>query len=133
LFGEFVVQGLPTVTRAIIQKKDSDAEGVKYKLLVEGDDYKQVMGTFGVRAPGCKSNNTMQVAQVLGIEAARNVIVDEIQFTMENFGMSVDTRHVQVLADLMTCRGEVNGITRNGLAKMKESVLMLASVSCLRN
>ena len=27
----------------------------------------------------------------------------------------------------MTCRGEVLGITRHGLAKMKESVLMLAS------
>ena len=32
-----------------------------------------------------------------------------------------------LLADLMTCRGEVLGITRHGLAKMKESVLMLAS------
>jgi DNA-directed RNA polymerase III subunit RPC1 len=32
-----------------------------------------------------------------------------------------------LVADLMTCRGEVLGITRHGLAKMKESVLMLAS------
>ena len=32
-----------------------------------------------------------------------------------------------LLGDLMTCRGEVLGITRHGLAKMKESVLMLAS------
>ena len=32
-----------------------------------------------------------------------------------------------LLADLMTCRGEVLGITRHGLEKMKESVLMLAS------
>ena len=43
--------------------------------------------------------------------------------------MSVDRRHVAILSDLMTCRGEVFGITRHGLAKMKESVLMLASVS----
>lgn len=45
--------------------------------------------------------------------------------------MSVDRRHVAILSDLMTCRGEVLGITRFGLAKMKESVLMLASVSSL--
>jgi single-stranded DNA-specific DHH superfamily exonuclease len=32
-----------------------------------------------------------------------------------------------LLADLMTSRGEVLGITRQGLAKMKESVLNLAS------
>jgi len=41
--------------------------------------------------------------------------------------MSVDKRHLTLLADLMTCKGEVLGITRFGLAKMKESVLMLAS------
>ena len=46
---------------------------------------------------------------------------------MESHGMSVDRRHVALLADLMSCRGEILGITRHGLAKMKESVLMLAS------
>jgi len=47
---------------------------------------------------------------------------------MESHGMTVDRRHVALLADLMSCRGEILGITRHGLAKMKESVLMLASV-----
>jgi len=46
---------------------------------------------------------------------------------MESHGMSVDKRHLTLLADLMTARGEVLGMTRYGLAKMKESVLMLAS------
>merc|ERR1712001_47709 len=63
----------------------------------------------------------------LGIEAARKTIMKEIQYTMESHGMSIDRRHITLLADLMTCRGEVLGITRHGLAKMKESVLMLAS------
>lgn len=51
--------------------------------------------------------------------------------TMETHGLSVDHRHVMLLADLMTCRGQVLGITRHGLSKMKESVLMLASVCCI--
>lgn len=46
---------------------------------------------------------------------------------MTTHGMSIDVRHVMLLADLMTYKGEVLGITRGGLAKMKESVLMLAS------
>merc|ERR1712083_477232 len=54
-------------------------------------------------------------------------IIHEITYTMESHGMSIDRRHIALLADLMTCRGEVLGITRHGLAKMKESVLMLAS------
>lgn len=50
---------------------------------------------------------------------------------MENHGMSIDPRHPMLVADLMTSRGEVLGITRHGLAKMKESILNLASVSSL--
>lgn len=55
--------------------------------------------------------------------------MNEIKYTMKSHGMSIDERHVMLLADLMTYKGEVLGITRFGLAKMKESVLMLASVS----
>ena len=48
---------------------------------------------------------------------------------MSNHGINVDRRHISLLADLMTSRGQVLGITRHGLAKSKESALMLASVS----
>ncbi|KTF78899.1 hypothetical protein cypCar_00048181, partial [Cyprinus carpio] len=68
-----------------------------------------------------------KVERTLGIEAARSTIINEIQYTMVNHGMSIDRRHVMLLADLMSYKGEILGITRFGLAKMKESVLMLAS------
>lgn len=41
--------------------------------------------------------------------------------------MTIDRRHVMLLADLMSFKGEILGITRFGIAKMKDSVLMLAS------
>ena len=86
----------------------------------------------------------MEVAQVLGIEAARRTIINEIQHTMSAHGMSIDPRHVMLLGDVMSYKvhfpyhtsgsaslflpqGEVLGITRFGVAKMKDSVLMLAS------
>jgi DNA-directed RNA polymerase III subunit RPC1 len=46
---------------------------------------------------------------------------------MGSHGMKIDSRHVMLLADLMTFMGEVLAITRHGIAKMKESVFMLAS------
>lgn len=55
--------------------------------------------------------------------------MSEIKMVMENHGMSVDYRHIMLLAAQMTHTGEVLGITRQGLAKMKQSVLNLASVS----
>jgi len=123
-----VIKGLPTVSRAVIHLEDAAAGSRnKYKLFVEGDNLREVIATHGVKGTSTTSNNTIEVANTLGIEAARKTIIGEITYTMESHGMSIDIRHVMLLADLMTCRGEVLGITRHGLAKMKESVLMLAS------
>ncbi|TRY75843.1 hypothetical protein TCAL_12658 [Tigriopus californicus] len=124
--GAVCIKGLPSVSRAVIHMDDAEGK-VKYKLFVEGDNLREVLATPGVRAPKTTSNNTYEVSATLGIEAARKTIMKEIQYTMESHGMSIDRRHITLLADLMTCRGEVLGITRHGLAKMKESVLMLAS------
>jgi len=123
---DVVIKGLPTVSRAVMHL-DEGKSGAKYKLFVEGDNLREVIATPGVMGTKTTSNNTLEVAVTLGIEAARKTIMNEIKYTMESHGMSIDIRHIMLLADLMTCRGEVLGITRHGLAKMKESVLMLAS------
>ncbi|XP_030019396.1 DNA-directed RNA polymerase III subunit RPC1-like [Sphaeramia orbicularis] len=121
-----VVQGIPEVARAVIHIDEQSGKN-KYKLLVEGDNLRAVMATHGVKGSRTTSNNTYEVEKTLGIEAARSTIINEIQYTMVNHGMSIDRRHVMLLADLMSYKGEILGITRFGLAKMKESVLMLAS------
>uniref|UniRef100_A0A8C7K2E8 DNA-directed RNA polymerase subunit n=1 Tax=Oncorhynchus kisutch TaxID=8019 RepID=A0A8C7K2E8_ONCKI len=121
-----VVQGIPEVSRAVIHIDEQTGKN-KYKLLVEGDNLRSVMATHGVNGNRTTSNNTYEVEKTIGIEAARSTIINEIQYTMVNHGMSIDRRHVMLLADLMSYKGEILGITRFGLAKMKESVLMLAS------
>ena len=83
----------------------------KTKKLV--DVIREVLATPGVKACKTTSNNTLEVATTLGIEAARATIMKEIQVVMESHGMAVDRRHVPLLAELMTCRGEVLGITRS--------------------
>lgn len=123
--GNVVVKGLPGVVRCVIHADEK--KGDSYKLLVEGTDFRSVMATVGVDGRRTCFNNALTVAEVLGIEAARTSIISEILSTMESHGIGLDRRHVMLLADVMTYRGEVLGITRNGLVKMKESVLLLAS------
>ncbi|KAL7746501.1 DNA-directed RNA polymerase III subunit C1 (rpo31) [Sorochytrium milnesiophthora] len=118
-----VIKGIPEIKRAVI----SDAGAGKFHLLAEGYGLRQVMATDGVVGADTKSNHVMEVEKVLGIEAARNVIIGEIQYTMGTHGMTIDPRHVMLLGDVMTYKGEVLGITRFGVSKMKDSVLMLAS------
>jgi DNA-directed RNA polymerase III subunit RPC1 len=100
---------------------------------------------LGIVGEHTTSNHVIETAHVLGIEAARRTIINEIQYTMASHGMSIDPRHVMLLGDVMSykvscylttnrwlrsdqvTKGEVLGITRFGVAKMKDSVLMLAS------
>ncbi|EAT37385.1 AAEL010617-PA [Aedes aegypti] len=121
-----VVAGLPQVSRAVIAVDDSRGPPT-YKLCVEGYGLRDVMATYGVVGARTKSNNILEVYVTLGIEAARTTIMNEITDVMEGHGMSVDHRHIMLLASQMTSRGEVLGITRHGLAKMRESVFNLAS------
>uniref|UniRef100_A0A915D6G0 DNA-directed RNA polymerase n=1 Tax=Ditylenchus dipsaci TaxID=166011 RepID=A0A915D6G0_9BILA len=119
------IKGLQNVNRCVIHADEKT--GKSFTLLVDGTNFKEVLATGEI--DGCKTNfnNASVVSEVLGIEAARSSIINEILSTMKNHSIDLDRRHVMLLADLMTYRGEVLGITRNGLVKMKESVLLLAS------
>ncbi|KAH3683384.1 hypothetical protein WICPIJ_005642 [Wickerhamomyces pijperi] len=118
-----VVKGLPDIARAVINIRDDG----KKELLVEGYGLRDVMCTDGVVGTKTRTNHVLEVYQVLGIEAARSSIIGEIDYTMSKHGMSVDPRHIQLLGDVMSYKGEVLGITRFGLSKMRDSVLQLAS------
>ena len=63
-----VIKGIPTITRAVISQ---DEKINNYKLLVEGDNLRNVMATRGVLGKNTKSNNIIEVEKTLGIEAAR--------------------------------------------------------------
>ncbi|EGW35786.1 DNA-directed RNA polymerase III subunit C1 [Spathaspora passalidarum NRRL Y-27907] len=117
------IKGLPNIFRAVINIRDDS----KKELLVEGYGLKDVMSTDGVVGTKTTTNHVLEVFEILGIEAARSSIIKEIDYTMSNHGMSVDPRHIQLLGDVMTYKGEVLGITRFGLSKMRDSVLQLAS------
>ena len=56
----------------------------------------------GVVGEQTSSNHVIETAQVLGIEAARRTITNEIQYTMKSHDMIIDPRHVMLLGDVMT-------------------------------
>ncbi|KAL7421304.1 DNA-directed RNA polymerase III subunit C1 (rpo31) [Cryptotrichosporon argae] len=125
VIGLVQVKGLPEIDRSVITHKEKKKD--EHQLLVTGYGLPEVMGTEGVDGTRTKTNHVMETADCLGIEAARQTIYNEIQTTMQSHGMSIDPRHVMLLGDVMTYKGEVLGITRFGVQKMKDSVLMLAS------
>lgn len=104
-------------------RSSTGGEGQKgdKELLVEGYGLQSVMTTegtsmicsiglehfdsparLGIVGEHTTSNHVMEVEKVLGIEAARRTIINEIQYTMSSHGMSIDPRHVMLLGDVMT-------------------------------
>lgn len=65
----------------------------------------------GIVGENTTSNHVIEAAQVLGIEAARQTIINEIQYTMKSHGMSIDPRHVMLLGDVMTYKAS-NGVSQ---------------------
>ena len=125
---DIAIKGLPDAARAVITKTgEKDGEGRETnKLMVEGYGFRACLSTPGVEFRQTVTNNIDEIHRVLGIEAARVSIIKELNFVMGQ-QMDIDPRHMQLLADIMTYKGDVLGITRFGLAKMRDSVLQLAS------
>lgn len=115
------ISGYPDATRALIETSEDSTN----RVLVEGYGLRACMTTEGVIGTKARTNSVMECNDVLGIEAARTTIAYEIKEVMKF--MDIDHRHMELLADVMTFKGEILGITRFGLSKMRDSVLHLAS------
>ncbi|KAJ1989575.1 DNA-directed RNA polymerase III subunit C1 (rpo31) [Coemansia spiralis] len=120
-----IVHGVSEARRSVISKNTDD--GGQYKLDVEGYCLREVMTTEGIDGRFTYSNHIMDNQRILGIEAARTITIRELQSIFVDYSISIDQRHLMLLGDLMSCKGEILGITRYGIAKMNDSVMMLAS------
>ncbi|KAM0680575.1 hypothetical protein GINT2_001263 [Glugoides intestinalis] len=117
--------GLNAVTRVVINCADKKTE--EYELFAEGKCFGKILTIPGINPYKTTSNDILEIEKTLGIEAARSLIMHEVEYTMGKYGIKVDHRHVMLLADTMTFRGMILGITRFGIGKMRTSTLMLAS------
>ena len=73
------------------------------------------------------TNDIYEIADVLGIEAARNAILRESKKTLDDQGLDVDIRHLMIVADIMTSDGAVSSVGRYGVSGQKASPLARAN------
>lgn len=93
----------------------------------EGSNIGAILKIDGVDVERTTTNDIFEIEKVLGIEAARNAIIHELYTTMEEQGLSVDIRHIMLVADMMTADGIVKSIGRHGISGEKASVLARAA------
>jgi len=116
------IKGLDGIKRAIIRR-----EGDEYVIYTEGSNFEKVLEIEGVDKTRTTTNDIHAIYRVLGIEAARNAIINEAYSTLQEQGLNVDIRHIMLVADIMTSDGTIRPIGRQGVSGEKGSVIARAA------
>ena len=117
------IGGITGIKRALIKKE----EGGEYVIYTEGTNLAEVLKVEGVDKTKSISNSIFEIYKVLGVEAARTVIMQEAGRTLSEQGLTVDLRHIMLVADVMTNEGDIQAIGRHGISGKKTSVLARAA------
>ncbi len=101
--------------------------GNEFMILTSGSNLKEVFKIKEVDETKTITNDIHEVRSFLGVEAARQVVINESSKILQDQGLDVDIRHLMFIADIITSSGHIKGITRGGITGEKESVLARAS------
>ncbi len=101
--------------------------GKGFVIKTGGTNLKRIIKIEEIDENRTVSNDVWEIMSVLGIEAARNAIINEVLSTLEEQGLSVNMRHIMLVADTMTHLGMIKGTTRYGLVGSKASALARAN------
>lgn len=116
------VSGIKGILQVLPVKRDEE-----FVIITAGSNLKEVFKLDFVDKKRTMTNDVYEIEEFLGIEAARQAVINEVYKVIENQGLNVDIRHIMLVADTMTFTGKVRGITRYGVVSDKASVLARAS------
>jgi DNA-directed RNA polymerase subunit A' len=116
------VKGVPDIARLTLKEENGE-----WLIQTTGSNLAKVISVKGVDKNNARTNNVFEISTVLGIEAARNALINELKATLENQGLEVDVRYLMLVADLMCHKGYLQQIGRHGIAGSKDSVLARAA------
>ncbi|MGK0209445.1 MAG: DNA-directed RNA polymerase subunit A' [Patescibacteria group bacterium] len=119
---EVILSGVKKVSQVLVVKRGKD-----FVILTAGSNLKDVLKFPGVNIDKVTTNDIHEVSTVLGIESARQAIIDEINKVTSSQGLDINVKHTLLVADTMTASGTVKGITRMGIISDKSSILARAS------
>ena len=119
---ETIISGVKGIKQILVVKRDKN-----YVILTSGSNLKDIFEIKGVNRDKTTTNNIYEISEILGIESARNAIINEVKKVISQQGLDIDKRHIKLIADAMTYKGNVKGVTRMGIISEKSSILARAS------
>ena len=122
------LKGIRGVVEANVQAGEND----EYYISTIGSNLAKVSEFAGVDRARTYTNNINEIQSFLGIEIARQAIINEMLDTMEGAGLDVDVRHLITVSDVMTSSGEVRGLLEGTVSAELSIVFLLGPPSKLQ-
>src|SRR3989339_420305 len=117
-----IISGIKGVKQILIVKRNKD-----FVIITLSTNLKEMLKLKEVDKYRLISNDFYEVAKVFGIEASRQLIINEVVEVLNSQGLDIDYRHSKLIADAMTDNGIVKGVTRMGIITQKSSILARAT------
>ncbi|MDA3837175.1 MAG: DNA-directed RNA polymerase subunit A' [Nanoarchaeota archaeon] len=117
-----IISGIKGIEQILIVKRGKD-----FVIVTLGTNLKEVIKMVEVDTRRVVSNDIHEVSGIFGIEAARQLIIEEIKAVRDSQGLEINDRHLKLVSDSMTNTGDVKGVTRMGIIAQKASILARAT------
>ena len=103
-----------------IPKVNIRTEGNEFVIDTEGIDLDFLKRLQSIDQKRTQCNDIFAIRDCYGIEAARSMLMKEMNSVLAAYGIYVNVRHFMIMIDWMTWSGNVNALTRHGVKKMME-------------
>lgn len=105
----FGIEGIKSIyfTHDTIDGKD------EWYIETDGTNFRKLLGNKLIDSTRLQSNNVWNIYENLGVEAARQFLIDELESIMDGVNMC----HIKLLVDKMTFVGTISSISRYTLRK----------------
>jgi DNA-directed RNA polymerase II subunit RPB1 len=135
LLKKIVLRGVESISKVIPRKMQNmlvlqEGKYVSKDIWImdtTGSNLLEVLGLAYIDYKRTYSNDIYEVFDVLGIEAARQVILNELTEVMEFAGVYINYAHLSVLADRMTYSKDMVAVYRSGILNDDIGVIAKAS------
>lgn len=115
------INNIPNIENTYICGIENIIDVVKVKnniVLIKGTNLKKILSSRFITYEKTKSNNIIDTYNVLGIEAARNILIEELVKII-----NIKSQYIKILADCMTLKGILIPVNSKGNRIINKSFL----------
>ena len=124
LLTNIVIGGIENIRNIVMseikinKRIDNEITTVNEWLLeTDGTNLLKIFGNEFVDYRRTVSNDIIEIYETLGIEATRNALICEITDVVDDQGEYINSRHIELLCDVMTSTGDLISINREGIKR----------------